>query len=96
MASNQTCTLSMKIAIVAHHDIQNSWDKNFLELLRVLSDTADRCIVVTTAKSMDLLPESLRHITLIKRPNVGYDFYSYRVGIYMALSYDNVEGVLYS
>jgi len=70
----------MKAAIVAHYDPESLWRDNFLAMLDVLTRVAERIVVVTTSADIGDLPASLPSIDLIRRPNIGYDFYSYRVG----------------
>ncbi len=82
----------MKVAIVAHFDPASRWDDNFIELLRVLSGVVESIVVVTTAQGIPDLPADLTNATLVRRPNVGYDFYSYRVGIRLALAQPEVSG----
>lgn len=74
----------MKAAIVAHYDPDCVWDENFLIMLRILNEAVDHIIVVTTSTEITELPNGFRHISVVRRPNVGYDFYSYRVGIRLA------------
>lgn len=86
-------TFEMKVAIVAHFDPENTWDNNFLQILRVLGDVVDRTVVVTTAQGIPDLTGDLTSVTLVRRPNIGYDFYSYRVGMQLALAERDLEGV---
>ncbi len=84
----------MKTAVIAHYDPDSVWDENFLVMLRVLSEVVDRIIVVTTSARAAALPDALRHVCVVHRPNVGYDFYSYRVGIHLALSSGECDELL--
>lgn len=83
----------MNVAIVAHFDPSGTWDDNFIELLRVLGSVVERGVIVTTGEGMPDLPDDLSSFTLVRRHNVGYDFYSYRVGIRVALEDERVGGV---
>ena len=74
----------MKAAVVAHYDPDCVWDENFLIMLRILNEVVDHIIVVTTSTEITELLNGFRHISVVRRPNVGYDFYSYRVGIRLA------------
>lgn len=74
-----------KVAIVAHFDPNDSVEANFLDLLVCLSTTFDRTVLVTTSKVEPSLVYSFPNLTVITRPNFGYDFYSYRVGLTFAL-----------
>lgn len=84
----------MRIAVIAHFDFGREWGENFISLLRSVAEVVDQVIVVTTA-DMPRLPVDFIRTTLIRRPNIGYDFYSYRVGIEAAFSeYECIEGIL--
>ncbi|WP_170950235.1 rhamnan synthesis F family protein [Mesorhizobium sp. WSM3864] len=74
-----------KVAIVAHFDPNDSVETNILDLLVCLSTTFDRTVLVTTSKIEPDLVEGFPNLTVITRPNFGYDFYSYRVGLTFAL-----------
>jgi hypothetical protein len=84
----------MKAAIVAHYDPQGIWRDNFLSMLEVLARVAGRIVVVTTSARIGDLPVSLPMVELVRRPNVGYDFYSYRVG-YSRLEQERLPDGLY-
>ena len=83
----------MKVAIIAHFSPENNWDENFLEILRVIENFFEKTFVVTTSQRIPDLSKDLKKVTLVRRPNIGYDFYSYRVGINLALLKPNVEGI---
>lgn len=66
-------------AVVAHFDVSNNFDPTFLLILKCLKNVCSTVIVVTTSVvDVSLIPE---RVVVIQRPNVGYDFYSYRVGL---------------
>lgn len=83
----------MKVAIVAHFATESVWEENFLELLSTLECVVDKILLVTTASEMPDVHSSLKKVYLIRRPNVGYDFYSYRVGLHLALDERDLQGV---
>ncbi len=83
----------MKVAIVAHFSPKNTWDENFLEMLRVVEKFFEKTFVVTTAQRMPDLSEDFKKVTLLRRPNIGYDFYSYRVGMKLSLAEPDVKGI---
>lgn len=83
----------MKLAIVAHFATENVWENNFLEILSVLEGVVDKILLVTTADQMPEVNFGLKKVKLIQRPNIGYDFYSYRVGMHLALKEDDLEGI---
>jgi lipopolysaccharide biosynthesis protein len=68
-------------AVVAHFDPENRLDPSFQVVLACLRKLCERIVLVTTCD----LPESEiptdASIVTIRRPNFGYDFYSYRVGL---------------
>lgn len=74
-----------RVAIVAHFDPTDSVEANFLDLLVCLSAAFDRTVLVTTSKIEPELMKDFPNLTVITRPNFGYDFYSYRVGLTFAL-----------
>jgi lipopolysaccharide biosynthesis protein len=66
-------------AVVAHFDLHNKLDPTFRVLIKCLKMTCAKVVLVTTS---NLEPSEIpQGITTIERPNFGYDFYSYRVGI---------------
>lgn len=79
------------VAVIAHYDPDGRFDPTFQSLLRCMRQVCERIIVVTTSR---LLPsEDARDpsIQVIQRPNIGYDFYSYRVGIEAAIDQREVK-----
>ena len=75
----------MKIAVIAHYSHLDNWESNFLLLVKSASKVFDIVILVTTQQHVARLPLDLAHVKVLKRANIGYDFYSYRVGIRFAL-----------
>ena len=84
----------MKHAIVAHFDADNKWQENFLQTLSIINKVVDKTILVTTSQNIDNLPLEFSNVKLIKRPNIGYDFYSYKVGYNFALREKTCDGIL--
>ena len=70
-------------------------DNNFLDILSVINNLLDKTIVVTTSQKISNLPREFINVKLIKRPNIGYDFYSYKVGYSNVLEEKNVESILF-
>lgn len=68
-------------AVVAHFDPDSLLDPTFRAVLDDLEAHCDAIIVVTTCESAPQPPPTSQKIQIIWRPNIGYDFYSYRVGI---------------
>lgn len=68
-------------AVVAHFDPDDALDPTFAFLLGILREYCNPVILVTTSRLQKQdYPEDTGVITIC-RPNVGYDFYSYRVGL---------------
>jgi lipopolysaccharide biosynthesis protein len=83
----------VKAAVIAHYYYHPVWDDNFLSILSLVTRTVNRVIVVTTRIDMPDLPAALSQVELIRRPNIGYDFYSYRVGLTALFKNKDVHGV---
>ncbi|WP_454696904.1 rhamnan synthesis F family protein [Achromobacter aegrifaciens] len=81
-------------AVVAHFDPDNLLDPTFRLVLEDLEALCDLIILVSTSKlATEEIPASPKIITIC-RPNIGYDFYSYRVGIAALLERTAPERVL--
>ena len=83
----------MKAAVIAHYHHEPIWDDNFLIIISLVSSKVNHVVVVTTRIDMPDLPSDLSHVKLIRRPNIGYDFYSYRVGLTSLGQNKNIQGV---
>ncbi|WP_192384901.1 rhamnan synthesis F family protein [Mesorhizobium silamurunense] len=77
------------VAIVAHFDANDRVETNFIELLVCLSKRFDRIVLVTTSEIKEDIVDKIPKIIVISRPNFGYDFCSYRVGLTYA--FENFE-----
>lgn len=72
-------------AVVAHFDPDNQIDPTFRILLQDLESLCDLVVLVSTSQlAPQHIPDSPKVLTIC-RPNIGYDFYSYRVGIIKVL-----------
>lgn len=69
------------VAIVAHFDPDNRLDPTFVIVLETLIDLCEKVILVTASELSPLEAPTGDNITIVQRPNIGYDFYSYRVGL---------------
>lgn len=81
-------------AVVAHYDSCNQLDDNFLLLVQSLKTICSSVVVVTTSTILNSSKLTSLDITLIIRPNIGYDFYSYRAGIEYLQSTGIVDNLL--
>lgn len=73
--------MAATIAIVAHFDPGDQIDDMFREVLMCLSQVCDRIILVTTSRLPDDACADLKKVEIVRRPNIGYDFMSYRTGV---------------
>jgi lipopolysaccharide biosynthesis protein len=71
----------MSAAVISHFDSRHIFDKEFIDLATTVNSLVDDCVVVTTSPPRSTRSSLPNNIHLITRPNVGYDFYSYRVGL---------------
>ncbi len=68
-------------AVLAHYDPDGRVDPSFCEVVSAFADVTQRVVIVSTSKISAQGPLRDPRVTIIERPNVGYDFYSYRVGL---------------
>jgi len=82
------------VAVVAHFDPDDVLDPTLHGILEDLEALCDSVVLVTTSRlaSDDLLRS--KKIQTICRPNIGYDFYSYRVGISAVLQQGGCDRML--
>ncbi len=69
-----------KYAVIAHYSSENYFSSSFIKLVGVLANSVSEVVVVTTNQSLSSFSTDLTNVSIISRPNIGYDFYSYRVG----------------
>jgi rhamnosyltransferase len=71
------------LVVMAHYDASGQVADHALHQLDAWNEVADRVIVVSTADLTDpLVVEQLeKRAELVRRPNYGYDFFSYKVGL---------------
>lgn len=86
--------MSRMVAIFAHFDPDGVVDENTLTILKCLAGACDEVEFITTS-NVDLgsVPFPDR-VLARRRPNIGYDFYSYKSGLFRALSNPDVDHVL--
>ncbi|PBB87456.1 MULTISPECIES: rhamnan synthesis F family protein [unclassified Mesorhizobium] len=84
------------VAIVAHFDANDRVETNFIELLVCLSKKFDRVVLVTTSNINEEIKGRVNNIHVVNRPNFGYDFCSYRVGLAYSLENFEVNNVLFT
>jgi rhamnosyltransferase len=71
------------LAVMAHYDATGQIAPHAMRQIDALAGAVDRLMVVSTAVIEDphLLAEVQRRAELVRRPNFGYDFYSYKTGL---------------
>ncbi|MGX5840649.1 rhamnan synthesis F family protein [Mesorhizobium sp. ArgA1] len=83
--------MSINAAIVAHFDPNGRFEDNFVELIACLRTEFCRVIVVTTSE-IGVVKE-IPGVEVVRRPNIGYDFYSYKVGLNKLLSCERIDRI---
>lgn len=78
-------------AVVAHFSPFNRLDENFILLINCLEAKFDKVVLVSTSLLTEEDTLLFPSIKFIIRPNIGYDFYSYKVG-YEYLKKNHVFG----
>jgi rhamnosyltransferase len=71
------------VATIAYYGDPNniSLEKNFFEIVRIFSKICSQVVIVSTSELKQGYIKNYTNVLIIKRPNLGYDFYSYRVGL---------------
>jgi rhamnosyltransferase len=71
----------LRNSVVAHYSEDSTFTPSFVELINILSRNMDEVIVVTTNVSLSGYEFRQNNVSVTARPNIGYDFYSYKVGL---------------
>ena len=80
--------------VVAHYDEDGLIRPDLLSLLDSLEKVATRVVLVSTNLSSATRRIVPSGVQIISRPNIGYDFYSYKLGIDEILKNDNIDRLL--
>lgn len=88
--------MSENIVVVAHFDADDKIDENFAQVLFCLEKVFDVVLLITTSAIAEEDIVDFVKVKLIRRPNVGYDFYSYRVGYEYAVTHFVVQSILFT
>lgn len=81
--------MRMNAAVVAHFDPNDRLEDNFRLMLLCLERVFDIVVLVTTSELPETETAQFKNVITIRRPNIGYDFYSYRVGL--SYLYEHIE-----
>lgn len=76
-------------AVVAHFDPNDRLEDNFRLMLLCLEQVFDIVVLVTTSELPEMEAAQFKNVITIRRPNIGYDFYSYRVAL--SYLYEHIE-----
>lgn len=81
-----------QVGVLAHFDTAAELSAVNRSLLDCLLEVCDRVVIVTTSP---LRPTGLDpdRVEVIERPNMGYDFYSYRVGLSACVERHGFDGL---
>ena len=70
-----------KYLIFAHYHSSGLIRKDLIKFLKESKKIFNRIIFVTTKVKQDQLKKLPKNTKIIKRQNIGYDFYSYKIGL---------------
>jgi len=86
--------MSRSVAIFAHFDPDGIVDENTLDVLGSLARFFDEVHFITTS-DVDLAGVAFPdRVFASRRPNIGYDFYSYKAGLVRALGRSDVDTIV--
>ena len=71
----------LQAAVIAHYHAEGRLPRHLLALVSALADRVGRIVFVSTGLSDAAMAELEPLATVIRRENVGYDFWSYKLGI---------------
>jgi lipopolysaccharide biosynthesis protein len=86
--------MSKNAAVIAHFDANDRLDNNFKLVLLCIEQVFDVVVLVTTSDLSETETAQFKKVITIKRPNIGYDFYSYRVGLSYIHEHIEVDNIL--
>jgi lipopolysaccharide biosynthesis protein len=84
----------MNSVVIAHFDPNHRLEDNFRLLLLCLEKVFDIVVLVTTSELPETETAQFGKLITIRRPNIGYDFYSYRVGLSYLYNHTEVGNIL--
>jgi lipopolysaccharide biosynthesis protein len=68
-------------AVIAHYSADSIFTESFEIVVDVLLQHCELILIVTTSPKMPDSKWDESHVKVMHRPNVGYDFFSYKVGL---------------
>lgn len=88
--------MAKNYVVVAHFNALYKFDENFKLFLSCLEVEFDKVVVVSTSRLIQEDVLGFPEIIFIGRPNVGYDFYSYKVGYEHVLKNYEAGNILFT
>jgi lipopolysaccharide biosynthesis protein len=85
--------LTRPSSVIAHY-AEEEFDSQFYSLVGIISEFCDEVVIVTTSPVTVNAPNLPRNVQILRRPNLGYDFLSYRVGIERLYDLGKLNGPL--
>lgn len=87
----------MRLCIFAHYDPHGELDPHVQHHLKALKAVADRLVLVSTAKLNPLALQKAGELCdqVLPRENAGFDFYSYRTGLFNTENWQNFDEILF-
>jgi len=85
--------MSRIVAIFAHFDPDCIVDDNALAILQTLSRVCEKVDFITTSPVELAKVGFPERVSARRRPNIGYDFYSYKSGLFSALNDPEVDHI---
>jgi len=82
-------------AIIAHYDLKGGLNENFCEIVSVFCEKCSHVILVSTSGVNECDLNKFNNLTIINRPNIGYDFFSYRVGFNELLKLETFDKLFF-
>lgn len=71
-----------RVAVFAHFDVDNQVDEHVINTIKEVAAVADKVILVSTCPQLKNIVQLPENIEVINRENIGYDFASYKEGIF--------------
>lgn len=81
--------------VIAHYDKQGHLSKHVLDHVKYISKLTKKIIFVSTHLQDKWLLELTPHAKVIVRPNYGYDFWSYKLGLDALVDLGEVDHIIF-
>jgi len=81
--------------IIAHYHEEGKLPKHLLKHVKYIKKFSDQIIFVSTKLSPIYIKQLKPHATVIVRPNRGYDFYSYKIGLNVIQNIEDIDHLIF-